>query len=202
MRKQIFGVFWAAAMMAPGITMNFVPKLAAAGIFAAAIALNAYILGNMTWQKHAMTDKLTGLRNRAALDQQLKVYRKRQVSVLMIDIDNFKSINDSFGHAIGDGVLYDVANTMMSQIRGADIYRYGGEEFTIILPGLQIRESYAIAERLRKAVEQHVHVYGRPVTISIGVASCSDIKLAMKQADECLYESKQRGRNATTACAC
>jgi diguanylate cyclase (GGDEF)-like protein len=121
------------------------------------------------------------------------------VSIMMIDIDNFKEINDRYGHVEGDRILAALAGAFKTETRDSDICcRYGGEEFVVIMPSTDIREAGILAERLRWKVEQGMPG-GRKVTISIGVASCDrDIhtsKELVEKADAALYEAKRKGKN-------
>jgi diguanylate cyclase (GGDEF)-like protein/PAS domain S-box-containing protein len=161
----------------------------------------------------AATDMLTGLPNRrhflAQLDQEMaRVSRTNDhsASVLMIDIDFFKQVNDTFGHTTGDGALRHLAGLMRQELRKIDtLGRLGGEEFGIILPGAALPAAEIFAERLRKVVaESPVEYPGHaiPLTISIGVteikagdASADD---ALIRADRALYHAKECGRNKVT----
>ncbi len=163
----------------------------------------------------AVTDQLTGLHNRRYMEGQLGALVKRAahggdpVSALMIDIDHFKKINDNFGHDIGDEVLREFAIRVATNVRAIDLpCRYGGEEFTVIMPGARLADAERVAERIR------LHVAGSPfrvaggselltVTISVGVACTlgeSDTPDALlKRADEAVYEAKAAGRNRVIA---
>jgi len=162
----------------------------------------------------AVTDQLTGLHNRRYMAGQLDSLTKRAmhggdpVACLMIDIDHFKKINDSFGHDVGDEVLREFAVRLASNVRAIDLpCRYGGEEFTVIMPDTKLEDAHRIAERIR------MHVAGSPfrvaggtelltVTISIGVAAtlAEDTPEALlKRADEGVYEAKAAGRNTVVA---
>ncbi|MFA5881124.1 MAG: GGDEF domain-containing protein [Eubacteriales bacterium] len=162
-------------------------------------------------QKHAIMDCLTSTYNRSFLDQSLRFEFKRAIncktnlSVIMIDIDNFKTVNDLYGHKVGDLVLEQVARIIQSNIRDVDfVARYGGEEFFVTLPGIGCDKAHEVAERIRNAVEgsqfnknnpSHIN----PVTISCGVASypvqAENLDELMKRADDYLYEAKRAGRN-------
>lgn len=153
----------------------------------------------------SVTDSLTGLLNRRYLDKRLieEIQRSKRhrfpMSLMMLDIDNFKSYNDTFGHQAGDAALKIVANVLQDILRGADVAaRYGGEEFAILLPQTTSNEAAAIAERLRQRIE-HTEFSKRKITVSIGIAACSneidtpdDI---IGAADYALYDAKNNGRN-------
>ncbi len=132
--------------------------------------------------------------------------KKETLSILMIDIDFFKNINDTYGHAAGDIVLEEVAKIIKSCTRNADTAaRYGGEEFVVMLNNTSASAAMAVAERIRKSVEEKSIMYdGKKinVTISIGVSSYNfdleSAKSIVERADKALYESKQNGRNSVT----
>jgi diguanylate cyclase (GGDEF)-like protein len=161
-------------------------------------------------------DRLTGLYNRAYLDdavpsQFIESMRSgRPLSVVFIDLDHFKKINDSFGHPAGDQVLISVAQVLKATLRTSDIIgRYGGEEFLCILPNTSGAAAALVAERLREAVAGREHPIGDgvliPVTISAGCATLSgqkhfpDSRDLVEAADRCLYEAKRGGRNRIAA---
>lgn len=142
-------------------------------------------------------DALTGLSNRRRFDADL-LNMKSQDALLLIDIDHFKQVNDTFGHAVGDEVLREVARCLSSQIRMRDtVYRYGGEEFAVILRRVAPTSLAKASERIREAVEHCCLpvMDGGSVTISIGVAVWADQTSLMKRADEALYAAKRAGRN-------
>ncbi len=157
------------------------------------------------FEQLSLTDALTGLLNRLYLDERLPEEIRRSnregfpMSVMMIDVDYFKSYNDNFGHAEGDKALKIVAHCLKNTLRGADVAaRYGGEEFSILLPRTTSDEAAIIGERIRKKVAS-TEFPNRQVTISVGIASCSNIictaQEIIKWADDALYEAKRRGRN-------
>jgi len=164
---------------------------------------------NNQLERLAMSDELTGLANRRAFlsrgEEEIKMARRypAPLSLLMLDIDRFKNINDTYGHHIGDRVLQLVARTMQSLIREVDkLGRLGGEEFAILLPNTSVEEAGTLAERLRLAIEQQTlnsegHSIG--VTISIGVAALAppltDLDDLLRAADSALYLAKAEGRN-------
>jgi two-component system cell cycle response regulator len=151
----------------------------------------------------AVTDPLTGLRNRRYVRRHLEgVLRNAGAAVLLIDVDRFKSVNDSLGHAAGDIVLREVAERVRAHIRSADVVaRYGGEEFLVVMAGTAAEEAAMVAERLRAAIAASpVMAEGQavPVTASIGVASCESGTLSddvIAAADTALYAAKKGGRN-------
>lgn len=165
----------------------------------------------------AITDGLTGLHNRRYLDSHLgalfreAALRNRPVAALMLDIDRFKTINDTYGHEAGDEVLKAFAERVRSHTRGIDIVaRYGGEEIVIILPDAEAEGAHAIAERIRERIEAMPFTIQRDtrtvtVTVSIGVAwrRPSDASPAdmLKRADTALYRAKSTGRNRVEAAA-
>ncbi len=163
--------------------------------------------------KHATLDALTGFYNKRQLEERLKqevssARRQHQpLSVIMTDIDYFKGVNDTYGHAVGDLVLKTVSDVIRSQLREYDVAgRYGGEEFTILLPSAAIKDACMVAERLRKAVEKRLVDISKltpehksiNVTISLGVYQMQEddqISDLIIKADKALYEAKTGGRN-------
>jgi len=157
----------------------------------------------------AMVDPLTGIANRRAFLQEASLLIKRHIgnprpiAVLLLDLDHFKSINDRFGHAIGDRVLTIFADAARNSMRGSDLIgRLGGEEFAAMLIDTSRDKAVAVAERIRKGFAQVAQdVDTRPVcaTVSIGVVHCLeptlDLPDLLAQADHALYCAKERGRN-------
>jgi diguanylate cyclase (GGDEF)-like protein len=157
----------------------------------------------------ATVDSLTAIYNRryflSRLDDEWDRYRRygRPLSLLVLDIDLFKSVNDRFGHDVGDQVIVYVARVCSDGKRNSDILsRIGGEEFALLLPETDIKEARRVAERLRSAVAQFPVPCDRAsvvVTISVGAATADANMLApqdlMKRADEALYRAKRAGRN-------
>jgi diguanylate cyclase (GGDEF)-like protein len=170
-------------------------------------------------------DRLTLVYNRSYLDEEFPKQFKaasqsgEPLSVLFVDIDHFKNVNDTYGHDAGDSVLVSLGSIIRTAVRASDIIaRYGGEEFVCIMPGTDMQEAAAVAERLRTAIASKSQVIGDNVTIqitvSIGCAThCTkrqfdDCKHLLKEADRCLYAAKAIGRNrvvtmssATEGCA-
>jgi diguanylate cyclase (GGDEF)-like protein len=159
------------------------------------------------------TDELTRLRNRRYVMRRLEEECERAdrlgepLSILLIDLDHFKQVNDTFGHPFGDQVLRRVANRMKSGLRRYDVLgRIGGEEFLIISPGATLEEAMALAERVRAQIETVNVIDGDKecsVTVSIGVTSFSTMEgtpeLLMRKADAALYRAKDQGRNRVVA---
>lgn len=157
----------------------------------------------------AEVDALTGALNRRSLDQALSRtfqhahQKKLPLSVLFVDIDRFKAVNDQFGHACGDHCLREIAKVIGAQLSDDDIFgRYGGEEFLVILPGRQTEMARAIAEQLRVAIERSDMGEDHPtlrLTVSIGVAAQlvheAQPHPAVERADKALYAAKRAGRN-------
>lgn len=153
----------------------------------------------------SVTDPLTGLLNRRYIEERLSEEINRSgrtgepLSFLMIDVDQFKSYNDKFGHPAGDEALRIVGSILKENLRGADVaVRYGGEEFSVLLPGTNTLEAAAIAERIRRHVDA-TEFPRRKVTISIGLASISadlnSVSRLVNAADSALFRAKEAGRN-------
>ncbi|HEY8635575.1 MAG TPA: GGDEF domain-containing protein [Candidatus Dormibacteraeota bacterium] len=156
-------------------------------------------------EENALTDELTKLPNRRALAQRYlqEMSRARRyhksIAFLMIDLDHFKQVNDTFGHLEGDAVLHDLAKILTAGARESDVCaRYGGEEFGIILHETTEQGAHTLAERIRAKVAAATFPGGLKLTISIGVAATAEPALfttLMERADQALYAAKQGGRN-------
>ena len=161
----------------------------------------------------ANKDPLTNLYNRRYFNDvienmiHLSNREDSKITILMIDIDDFKMINDTYGHSVGDNVINTLANVFNKTIRNSDIsIRYGGEEFVIILPYTNIKNGKIIAEKLRKTTENTKIVLDDNTTIqftiSIGLSEINkdedDISIALDKADKALYSAKQSGKNKTS----
>lgn len=171
-----------------------------------------YPLKNATLYKQALqmahTDPLTKTQNRIAFnttierEYSLANRKAHHLSLIFIDIDFFKTVNDNYGHECGDFALASVANILKSSVRGSDmVFRYGGEEFVILLSETHLDEATEIAERIRIAVENHTLAYDmQPInlTISLGVSALAGndtIQSFINRADKALYHAKQTSRN-------
>ena len=169
-------------------------------------------LRNAVWYQRALqaakVDTLTGANNRAAMDEMLDrevdlAHRHQSaMSLIIFDLDHFKQINDNYGHTAGDDVLREVVECANQALRGTDVlFRFGGEEFVVILPGVNVTGATLAAERLRSIIEKHVFDSRQgniPVTASIGTASLTmqdTAKTIVERADHALYSAKNAGRN-------
>jgi diguanylate cyclase (GGDEF)-like protein/putative nucleotidyltransferase with HDIG domain len=158
----------------------------------------------------SLRDDLTGLFNQRALKEQLDVELERgrrhgrPVTLLMLDVDYYKTVNDRYGHIFGDRVLAQLANIIKMSLRKVDVVaRYGGDEFVIILPETDHKAALIVCQRIRKSVEDHIFALEdirARITLSIGGATCSAAESVvkselMRRADDALYFAKQAGRN-------
>jgi diguanylate cyclase (GGDEF)-like protein len=174
---------------------------------AVAILSTALMSSDITHRSEAVIDPLTGMLNRNSLKDRTfelaQVSRRtgQPVGLIVGDLDHFKDVNDGHGHATGDAVLQDVAYMLRKQLRAFDLaYRIGGEEFLVLLPGANLEQTTAMAERLRRGVEADTVGGGLRVTMSFGVSASAidtafDYQSVCEQADEALYEAKRQGRN-------
>jgi diguanylate cyclase (GGDEF)-like protein len=161
----------------------------------------------------ASTDGLTGLYNHrhffelAAREFHAAMRHRRSLAFLMFDMDNFKQVNDTFGHTVGDKLLGQVAQTVLAQVRVSDVVaRYGGDEFIVLLPQASAGQALPIAERIRASVAAiRVETVKEPfaITLSIGIAEMrrepadENIERIIQRADEAMYAAKAQGRNRT-----
>jgi len=159
----------------------------------------------------ALTDALTGLHNRRYMEAHLSslvqraAHSRRPLALLMIDIDHFKTVNDTYGHLAGDEALRVVANRLQRNLRPFDtVARWGGEEFLVVMPEADTKIGRMVGERLRaKVAAERIAIDGKDdgvaVTISVGVSATdggvSDLPDLIRAADEALYRAKQGGRN-------
>ena len=150
-------------------------------------------------------DKLTGILNRRKIDEYLEyqvsltVRYAKNLSLIIIDIDHFKKVNDTYGHQMGDKVLFEVTKIITNSIRKSDIFgRYGGEEFLLICPETNQEQAFVLAEKLREEVAHYNFDKVGQKTISIGISQYAQDDTAatlIKKADIALYEAKNNGRN-------
>lgn len=163
------------------------------------------IIRDISERKHAEQDYLTGTFNRKGFDYRLEMFctaarrYRRPLALIFVDADHFKSVNDRFGHAVGDAVLRSLAKILTDQVRDSDIVsRWGGEEFAVLAPETSLTEALELAERLRQAVSKHQHGTVGQITASFGVGAFNhkeSEKEFVLQVDEALYEAKAAGRN-------
>jgi len=178
-----------------------------------AFSTTAQGLERDAWRTLATVDALTGLGNRQTMTSQLVAERDRSIRLKqpccigMVDIDHFKRINDTFGHAVGDRVLRAVAEALRNTVRPYDVlYRYGGEEFLVCLPAASQEAGLQVLERMRAAIAalRLATAAGQPipVTATFGLAELSadlSVEETLDRADTALYDGKRNGRNRITA---
>lgn len=164
--------------------------------------------------KMAFTDALTQTNNRTAFNDSLiremtlAERHANHLSLIFVDLDHFKAINDTYGHHCGDQVLKSAAHSIKDSIRGCDIaYRYGGEEFVILLSDTDLEGAKLLAERIREKIANHTLAYGMEViklTASLGVSSLrgnDTVDSFVQRADDAMYQAKEMGRNRVQAAA-
>lgn len=224
-----FGMHAVGLALLPAYTFEF--QASANTIFGCAVVLTlfaSYVLERETRMNYLLSlrgrlqrqdldaksrrDPLTGLRNRLSLDEAIEVCERadgvdNELAVILLDIDHFKSFNDTAGHQAGDVCLKRVAGIVQSELRdySDDVFRFGGEEFVVLLHGVDLHRAIRISERIRKAVEDAAIPHpaldlGEVVTVSMGVASVilsRDIRVGqvIAAADTALYLAKRNGRN-------
>ncbi len=184
------------------------PRLIAPAALVICVAMFQTVLmrSDVKYRAQAVIDPLTGMLNRKSLDQrgaeleQQSRITEQPVGLVIGDIDHFKRINDTCGHAVGDAVLKDVAYEMRKQLRAFDLfYRIGGEEFLVLLPGADLGRAATLAEELRTGIAAEPRG-GQRVTLSFGVAASEpgagfEYEAVFAEADSRLYEAKRSGRN-------
>lgn len=156
----------------------------------------------------ALKDALTGVNNRLALKRSFALESKPLVgsqdpslSVILIDVDFFKKVNDMYGHETGDNVLIEIGKLLSSKVGSDKVFRIGGEEFCILLPGKNLDQALLSAGQLRQGIQDQKFIFkgdAIAVTISLGVAECEaemSLTQVLNQADEALYRAKALGRN-------
>lgn len=161
------------------------------------------------WRTKAEVDSLTKLHTRAILEErlnaihQVSLWNQKTYTILLLDIDHFKNINDTYGHLVGDETLRTVGELLRSNIRDSDIAgRYGGEEFLIVFPDSEVKAAQAFAERIKNSFLAANLPFQSKLTFSAGIASSSEsteISKLIEIADRRMYSAKQNGRNQTMA---
>jgi len=160
---------------------------------------------NKEYELKASTDSLTGLYNRYKFSElyttsyKAMTQRHNEMSLIMLDIDFFKKVNDEFGHNVGDRVLVQVAHALLKTLRNIDVVaRWGGEEFMVLLPAVKLHEAELVAKKLKKNIEElNIEIVGK-ITASFGVTQVREGDMmdeAVQRADEALYLAKRSGRN-------
>ncbi|EPX56599.1 GAF domain/GGDEF domain protein [Cystobacter fuscus DSM 2262] len=210
---RILGTLVAGSRRKTALDHDVLRMLEVIAIQAAQAVLRAQLYEQM--ERMATTDGMTGLYNnrtfQAKADEMLAHSRRygRKCSLVLTDVDHFKSVNDTYGHLTGDQVLKGVARILKQQARDTDIVaRYGGEEFAILMPETDAKGAKVIAERIREAIKAEVfqtEMGPLKVTLSLGIATAPDHgvdKLVLvEQADQCLYYAKRHGRNQSVTVA-
>ncbi len=166
---------------------------------------------NSKLKETSFRDEVTGLYNRRffslRLEEEMSRFKRfnHPVSVVLLDIDNFKSVNDEFGHAVGDETLREIAQILMKHSRGINVVsRFGGDEFAVLLVETSKAGARLYADRIRQVVATFPFSHGKPVTASFGVASLPDDEVTtsddlFRAADEALYAAKRAGKNQVVA---
>lgn len=196
-RRKDGSIFWAYSIISPEYDID--------GNHIGYIAIRQDITDKKIIEKMAVTDRLTGLYNRIKLDEvfaaEIERCRryKQSLSIILMDLDRFKSVNDNYGHQVGDKVLVETAELLKAHVRISDtVGRWGGEEFLILCPETKLDDALGVAEKLRMAIEKYTFPVVGSKTGSFGV-SCfleGDNEDSMvSRADEALYDAKKCGRN-------
>jgi diguanylate cyclase (GGDEF)-like protein len=160
-------------------------------------------------EKSASTDFLTKLFNRRKFDsltqyeiEQVRRYNRGDLCIILLDIDNFKIVNDTQGHDIGDKILQEIANIIKISSRNSDATcRWGGEEFALSLSHTNIENALIVAQKIRLAIESHIFANDLHITCSFGISqfrTTDDYHSLFKRADTALYEAKNTGKNKVT----
>ena len=187
------------------VDATITPRYDELGVIIGYTAVRQDITDKKRIEELSITDRLTGLYNRLKLDELLALHvsiahrHQTPFSLIMLDIDKFKSVNDTYGHQVGDTLLQEIACVLKSNIRQEDsLGRWGGEEFLILLPSTTLEGAVQMAEKLRMAIEGYAFTTVGKRTSSFGVASYTqgdDTKTLVGRADEALYRAKANGRN-------
>jgi diguanylate cyclase (GGDEF)-like protein len=211
--SRILGTLVAGSRKKAAFDSDELRMLEVIAIQAAQAVLRAQLYEQM--ERMATTDGLTGLTNhrtfQARFDEALATARRynRKLSLILTDVDHFKSVNDTYGHPTGDQVLKGVARILKETARDTDVVaRYGGEEFAIVMPETDAKGALVIAERIRERVMQELfqtELGPLRVTLSLGVAtfpeSSQEKQGLIDLADQCLYFAKRHGRNQSVTVA-
>ncbi|MBA1336842.1 MAG: hypothetical protein HPY66_3278 [Firmicutes bacterium] len=175
--------------------------------------INRYKRKHYAYEKELLylstIDQLTGIHNRLRLEEELKKnvdYAKRykaDLSIIIFDVDDFKQINDSYGHQVGDSVLAAIASIVKNSVRATDFFaRWGGEEFIILLPNTGKQDAVELAHRLKKSISEYGFGWGGNVTCSFGVDTVredDDVHSIVRRVDRLMYNAKSKGKNEVMA---
>lgn len=174
--------------------------------FSPAGSADAHFIGSIG--SSARNDGLTGVMSRGYFAKTLEAHvcLDGDLSLVFLDIDWFKQINDTYGHDVGDAVLKEMVGVIKPMLDVGVLSRYGGEEFCILLPDVTLQDAASLAEQVRAAVEQHSFSHGGKVTISVGVAQLNDNGVdsgdaLVRAADQAMYKAKKGGRNRVEVAA-
>lgn len=199
-KKKNGGFFWVKVFISPTYSLD--------GKIKGYTAIHSDITDKKLIEKISQTDKLTQVYNRLKLDETLLIETERSnryktpLSIILLDIDNFKSVNDTYGHQVGDRVLIQTSKVLLQHLRRTDtLGRWGGEEFLIICSQTDIEGSSSLAEYLRQSLSQYPFDSVEHKTASFGVTQyIQGEKLSdfLKRCDKALYQSKNSGRNRVT----
>lgn len=214
MLKKIVNPIRTLALYAKQITLDpSVPTPPIPGWYFELKELKRAILKNLDFYEKKLTyvesesnlDPLTGYYNRRSLEK--KISHLGMYSIVLFDIDRFKTVNDQFGHQVGDEVLTYISELAKKETRESDLcFRIGGEEFLIVLPETDLALAQTIAERIRKTTEAKISPTGKPITISMGIGNspttASDFSELFKVTDQALYKAKEEGRNRVVIANC
>ena len=197
-----FGTHSAQVLHSPPVV------LAPVALIVAVAALSTALMhSDLHHRSESIIDPLTGLLNRKALRHRVAEITEQSrltgepVGMIVADVDNFKQLNDSLGHAAGDGVLKDLAYRFHKRLRAFDLaYRIGGEEFLVLLPGADVRSCLELAGELQKSIRAQSFEGGSRVTVSFGVSASPpgtafEYETVFASADQALYDAKEQGRN-------
>lgn len=209
----VVNVIAIAATSLHGSAFSSVPQMASFVVTSACVSLFAFIFAyraevhRRQFEKLATHDPLTGAGNRRTLNQELRIAvataRRTNIGhgLIMLDLDRFKQVNDEYGHDAGDRVLVDLTALIEETIRDSDrLFRFGGEEFVLLLPGVDLAGLQKAAENLRCTIAAQLRSPGGPVTASLGIALLcpgETWETWLQRADAALYRAKNAGRNRT-----
>lgn len=195
----MFDAFWLHCVLI-GLVFTVINFLVTYGLYHKYLALRK---DHARLTQRARTDNLTGLLNRAAFEQDIKQIEQEGVlSVLFIDIDNFRNFNNQFGHMAGDSVLTKVSETIRECVRTSDrVYRYGGEEIVVLLMDCGKENAYRLAERIRTNISGLDNSPYPEISVSVGISTYPDdsdnIRTVVEKSDRALLAAKSKGKNRT-----